>query len=59
MNRDKENREFIKGFKKITLSKVCKKNNISISNISNGVASKEKTEIIRREIEREIAKLYL
>lgn len=54
-----ENLLYIKKFNKITLTNICEKLGITKSNIYNNKISKEKTKLIREEIESEIAKLYL
>lgn len=51
--------KFIKMFQKITLTKVCKNLGISRSNIVSGGASRENYIKIKKEIEKEIAKIYL
>lgn len=54
-----ENLIYIRNFMKISLKDICDKLKITRSNIYNGKISKEKTKLIREEIESEIAKLYL
>lgn len=54
-----ENLLYIRNFMKISLKDICDKLKITRSNIYNGKISKEKTKLIREEIESEIAKLYL
>lgn len=54
-----ENLLFIRKFSNISLKKICDKLKITRSNIYNGKIGKEKTKLIRAEIESEIAKLYL
>lgn len=54
-----ENLLYIRKFSKINLSEICRKLNITKSNIYNGKISKEKSKLIKESIESEIAKLYL
>lgn len=54
-----ENLLYIRKFSNISLKDICDKLKITRSNIYNGKISKEKTKLIREEIESEIAKLYL
>lgn len=54
-----ENLIYIRKFSNISLKDICEKLKITRSNIYNGKISKEKTKLIRSEIESEIAKLYL
>ena len=51
--------EFIKGFSKIQISKICKKYNISKTNIYQGTAKKEKIKIVRDEIFEELKNLIM
>lgn len=51
--------EFIKSFSKISITNVCKKLKIDRSNLINGKTTKENIKKVRRELEREYAKLYL
>lgn len=51
--------EYIKNFNKITLTRACKKNKISRQNITSGKASKKTIKKVRRQIENDIAELYL
>lgn len=52
-------KDFIKNFSKITVNKICKRINIDTANVLNGRTTDEKMHIVRTEIEKEIAKLYL
>ena len=54
-----ENLLYIRKFSNISLKDICDKLKITRSNIYNEKISKEKTKLIREEIESEIAKLYL
>ena len=54
-----ENLLYIRKFNNITLTNICKKLNITRSNIYNGKIGKDACKMIRKEIESEIAKLYL
>ena len=49
--------DYIKSFSKIKVREICKKLNISESNIWSGKASKEKIKLVRIAIEKEIEKL--
>jgi hypothetical protein len=51
--------KFIKGFSKISISGICKKVNVNRSNLLNGTAGDDREKIVKEEIERELAKLYL
>ena len=51
--------KFIKGFSKISISGICKKVNVNRSNLLNGTAGDYREKIVKEEIERELAKLYL
>lgn len=50
--------KFIMGFNKIKLTKLCENLKIDRSNILNGKACDQKLFEVRREIEKEFAKLY-
>lgn len=52
-------REFIKKFAKISISNICKKLKLNISNIYNLKNDNDKTKLLREEIESEYAKLYI
>lgn len=54
-----ENLLYIRKFSKITIKDICEKLHIATQNLYTGKISKEKTKLIRKEIESEIAKLYL
>lgn len=51
--------KFIKGFSKISITGICKKVNVNRSNLLNGTAGDDREKIVKEEIERELAKLYL
>lgn len=51
--------EYIKKFSKITIKNVCEKSNVDKSNVFNGKASKKKINKVRKQIESEVAKLYI
>lgn len=55
----KENLEYIKKFSEIKVSKICDKLKVARQNIFTGKASDENLEKVRREIEEQIAKLYI
>lgn len=50
---------WIRGFTSITISGVCKKLKIDRSYLVGGYYPEEKYKLVRKEIEKEIAKLYL
>ena len=54
-----EDLEFIKGFTKISVPKICKKVKVDKGNLHKGTCNKEKIKEVRKNIENEIAKLYL
>ena len=56
---NKEELKFIKGFQKITLTKIAKKLNVPRASIISGATSDENIKKVKKEIEKEIAKLYL
>lgn len=59
-NYNNENLIFIRGFSDITITKICKKLKICRSNLIMGqYVDEAKYKLVRREIEKEIAKLYL
>ena len=51
--------KYIKGFSKISITGICKKVNVNRSNLLNGTAGYNREKIVKEEIERELAKLYL
>lgn len=51
--------EYIKKFSKITIKDVCNKSKANRSNVLNGKASKKTLNKVKRQIESEVAKLYL
>ena len=51
--------KFIKEFSKISITGICKKVNVNRSNLLNGTAGDDREKIVKEEIERELAKLYL
>lgn len=51
--------KYIKKFSKINITEVCRKAKVSRENVLNGRASKKTTLKVRKQIENEIAKLYL
>lgn len=52
-------KEYVKKFTDIKVTKICDKLNIKISNVSAGRTSQKNYDLIKEEIESEIAKLYL
>lgn len=56
-----EDLEYIKNFSKISITKVCEKKKINRSNLLTGKCkdNKAKAKQIRKQIESEIAKLYV
>lgn len=57
-NKD-EDYEYIKAFSKISVSSICKKLDYPKANILKGTASAERIHLVKKEIEKEIAKIYL
>lgn len=51
--------EYIKKFSKITIKDVCKKSKANRGNVLNGKASKKTINKVKRQIESEVAKLYI
>lgn len=51
--------DFIKNFSKISIKKVCEKNNINRANLLNNKTTKKNIKTVREEIESEVAKLYI
>lgn len=51
--------EFINKFSKIKVASICQKLKINRSNVYNGRTTDENLKKVRREIESEIAKLYI
>ena len=54
-----EDLEFIKGFSKISVQKICTKKNINRGNLLNGRSSRINSKLVRKGIESEVAKLYI
>lgn len=54
-----EDLEYIKKFSKITMKSVCEKANVDKANVFSGKASKKKINKVKRQIESEVAKLYV
>jgi hypothetical protein len=54
-----EDLEFINKFSKIKVASICQKLKINRSNVYNGRTTNENLKKVRREIESEIAKLYI
>ena len=52
-------KEYVKKFTDIKVTKICDKLNIKISNVSAGRTSQKNYDLIKEEIESQIAKLYL
>lgn len=51
--------EYIKTFSKINITNVCKKAKVNRSNVLNGKASNKAVKKLRKQIENEIAELYI
>ena len=51
--------EYIKKFTQIQITKVCKKLNIDYANLITGRSSKANEKRVKKELESEIAKLYI
>lgn len=59
IKRKEENHNFIRKFSKITIDGICKKVGVARQNVFLGTARADKIEKVKKEIEKEIAKLYL
>ena len=57
--KENEDYNFVLKFNKIRLTKICNKLNLSRTSINSGNSTLENYHKVRREIERELAKLYL
>ena len=57
--KDNEDYNFVLKFNKIRLTKICEKLKLSRTSINSGNSTLENYHKVRREIERELAKLYL
>lgn len=51
--------EYIKKFSKISIKKVCEKSKANRSNVLSGNASKKTINKVKKQIENEIARLYI
>lgn len=51
--------KYVRGFSSISISGICRKLKINRSNIMSGRSKNEKYVLVKEEIEKEIAKLYL
>lgn len=51
--------KYVKGFSKIKIKPICEKVGVNRSNLLTGRVSIEKANLVKQEIESEIAKLYL
>lgn len=51
--------DYIKNFSKITITRACKKSKVNRANVINGRASKKSISKVRKQIESDIARLYL
>ena len=54
-----EEYNYIRGFSKISIANICRNLKINRSNIMSGKTKKENYKLVKKEIEKEIAKLYL
>lgn len=54
-----DSKDFVKKFTDIKVTKICDKLNIKVSNVSSGRTSKKNYDLIKEEIESQIARLYL
>lgn len=54
-----DSKEYVKKFTDIKVTKICDKLNIKISNVSAGRTSQKNYDLIKEEIESQIAKLYI
>ena len=51
--------DYIKKFSKINISSICRKTKINRSDVLNGRASKKKINRVKKQIESDVAKLYI
>lgn len=51
--------EYIKKFNSVQITKICKKLNIDYANLISGRSKKDNVKKVKKEIESEIAKLYI
>lgn len=59
-NINNEDLLFIKGFTSITITNICKDLNINRANLISGrYVNEDKYKLVKKELERRIAKLYL
>lgn len=54
-----EDLEYIKRFSKITITKACKICKVNRSNLLNGKANEEDVKKVKKELEHQVAKLYI
>ena len=54
-----KSKEYVKKFTDIKVTKICDKLNIKMSNVSSGRTRAKNYDMIKEEIESQIAKLYL
>jgi len=54
-----EDYQYIRSFSKISIANICRKLNINRSNIMSGKTKEKNYNLVKREIEKEIAKIYL
>lgn len=54
-----EDYKYIKAFSKISVTSVCKKLNYPKANILTGKASADRIHKVKKEIEKQVAKIYL
>lgn len=59
MKKKTEEYNFIKGFSKISIAGICRKLKINRSALVNGKSREEHYILVKREIEKELARLYL
>ena len=51
--------DYIKRFSKINIKGICEKTKVNRGNLLNGRASKKKINKVKKQIESEVAKLYI
>lgn len=51
--------EYIRKFAKITIKDACAKNKVNVYNLFNNRVSKEKVKKVRKQLENDIAMLYI
>lgn len=59
MNEKEELINYFRNFSEVTVSGICRDLGLSKANIFKGTASLEKMKLVKKEIEKRVAKLYI